>query len=130
LTAASGGALGSRVLAEFGPVWWLTGPAAAVWSAVLGVPVALLLRAWRLREHGWGRQRDTAEEQATEEQATEEKAAGPDPVRDRTEDSDGDSDADSDSDTGGGDETDSEPYEFLPADPWHHGGAREAESGA
>ena len=59
---------------------------------------------------------------------TEEKAAGPDPVRDRTEDSDGDSDADSDSDTGGGDETDSEPYEFLPADPWHHDGAREAEA--
>ncbi|MEV0782909.1 DUF6350 family protein [Streptomyces sp. NPDC050423] len=49
LAAAAGGALGTRALAEFGPVWWLTGAAALAWTAALGVPLALLLRAWRLR---------------------------------------------------------------------------------
>ncbi|WP_326655353.1 cell division protein PerM [Streptomyces sp. NBC_01750] len=49
LTAASGGSMGTRALVEFGPVWWLTGPAALLWSAGIGVPVALGLRAWRLR---------------------------------------------------------------------------------
>ncbi|MGW2177402.1 cell division protein PerM [Streptomyces sp. NPDC001732] len=51
LAAASGGPLGTRALAEFGPVWWLTGAAALGWTVLLGVPGALLLRAWRLREH-------------------------------------------------------------------------------
>ncbi|MEU3221760.1 DUF6350 family protein [Streptomyces sp. NPDC006976] len=49
LAAAAGGPLGTHALADFGPVWWLTGAAALVWTAVLGVPAALLLRAWRLR---------------------------------------------------------------------------------
>ncbi|MEU8697384.1 DUF6350 family protein [Streptomyces sp. NPDC048680] len=49
LAAAAGGRLGTRALAEFGPVWWLTGAAALAWTVALGVPVALLLRAWRLR---------------------------------------------------------------------------------
>ncbi|MEU5161621.1 DUF6350 family protein [Streptomyces sp. NPDC020875] len=53
LAAASGGPLGTHRLAEFGPVWWLTGAAALVWTAVLGVPVALVLRIWR--ERGTGR---------------------------------------------------------------------------
>ncbi|MGW8885124.1 cell division protein PerM [Streptomyces sp. NPDC055749] len=61
LTAASGGPLGTGALAEFGPVWWLVGPAAFVWTALLGVPVALLLRSWRLRERGWTWRRDRAE---------------------------------------------------------------------
>jgi hypothetical protein len=52
LTAAAGGPLGTGALAEFGPVWWLTGAAAVAWTALLGVPGALLLRAWRLREPG------------------------------------------------------------------------------
>ncbi|MEV1040565.1 DUF6350 family protein [Streptomyces sp. NPDC050204] len=52
LAAAAGGPLGTRALAEFGPVWWLTGAAAMAWTALLGVPGALLLRAWRLREPG------------------------------------------------------------------------------
>ncbi|MFJ8072638.1 DUF6350 family protein [Streptomyces sp. NPDC096176] len=56
LAAASGGPLGTGRLAEFGPVWWLAGPAALVWTAVLGVPLALVLRAWRLRSgQGWWR---------------------------------------------------------------------------
>ncbi|MEU2667474.1 DUF6350 family protein [Streptomyces sp. NPDC007164] len=52
LAAAAGGPLGTRALAEFGPVWWLTGAAALAWTVLLGVPGALLLRAWRLREPG------------------------------------------------------------------------------
>ncbi|MFJ7194204.1 MULTISPECIES: DUF6350 family protein [unclassified Streptomyces] len=54
LAAAAGGPLGTRALAEFGPVWWLTGAAALVWTALIGVPAALLLRAWRLREPDGG----------------------------------------------------------------------------
>ncbi|MER5279906.1 DUF6350 family protein [Streptomyces sp. NPDC002809] len=49
LAAAAGGPLGTHALARFGPVWWLAGAAALVWTAALAVPVALLLRAWRLR---------------------------------------------------------------------------------
>ncbi|MFD5101945.1 cell division protein PerM, partial [Streptomyces albidochromogenes] len=50
LAVLAGGPLGVGALAEFGPVWWLTGGAAAVWTVVLGVPAALVLRAWRLRD--------------------------------------------------------------------------------
>lgn len=50
LAALSGGPLGTHALADFGPVWWQTGPAAAGWTAVVGVPVALVLRGWRLRQ--------------------------------------------------------------------------------
>ncbi|MCX5341410.1 cell division protein PerM [Streptomyces atratus] len=55
LAAAAGGPLGIGALAEFGPVWWLTGAAALAWTVLLGVPVALLLRAWRLRGSDGGR---------------------------------------------------------------------------
>ena len=44
LAAWSGGALGTRRLADFGPTWWLTGPAAFGWTLVVSVPVALVLR--------------------------------------------------------------------------------------
>ncbi|MFC8261079.1 DUF6350 family protein [Streptomyces sp. NPDC057291] len=54
LAAAAGGPMGTGALAEFGPVWWLTGAAAPAWTALIGVPGALLLRAWRLRQHGSG----------------------------------------------------------------------------
>ncbi|WP_363325543.1 DUF6350 family protein [uncultured Streptomyces sp.] len=60
LTAFSGGALGTGVLAAFGPVWWWTGAAAVLWTAALGVPFALLLRHWRLRDEGWAWRRDAA----------------------------------------------------------------------
>ncbi|MFF1694317.1 DUF6350 family protein [Streptomyces sp. NPDC058257] len=49
LAALAGGPMGVAVLAEFGPVWWQTGAAALGWTAALGVPFALLGRAWRLR---------------------------------------------------------------------------------
>ncbi|MEV1044678.1 DUF6350 family protein [Streptomyces sp. NPDC049916] len=58
LTAFAGGPLGTGALRAFGPVWWLTGSAALVWTAVIGVPAALLLRMWRLRTPGWAWRRD------------------------------------------------------------------------
>ncbi|MFF0744376.1 DUF6350 family protein [Streptomyces sp. NPDC004111] len=59
LAAASGGALGTERLAEFGPVWWQAGLGAAVWTAAVGVPGALVLRAWRVRERSpWAFLRD------------------------------------------------------------------------
>ncbi|MFF7332890.1 DUF6350 family protein [Streptomyces sp. NPDC008150] len=47
LAALSGGPMGVSALADFGPVAWQTGPAAAVWTAAVAVPVALLLRTRR-----------------------------------------------------------------------------------
>ncbi|MFB8144633.1 cell division protein PerM [Streptomyces parvus] len=61
LTAVAGGPIGTGALSVFGPVWWLTGPAALVWTAVIGVPAALLLRLWRLRTPGWAWRRDVPE---------------------------------------------------------------------
>jgi hypothetical protein len=49
LAALAGGPLGVAALADFGPVWWRTGGAALAWTAVVGVPGALVVRAWRLR---------------------------------------------------------------------------------
>ncbi|MEU9039938.1 DUF6350 family protein [Streptomyces sp. NPDC048352] len=49
LAAASAGPLGSRVLAGFGPVWWAVGGAAAGWTLVLSVPLAVGVHAWRTR---------------------------------------------------------------------------------
>ncbi|MFI8961306.1 DUF6350 family protein [Streptomyces sp. NPDC053493] len=49
LAAVAGGPLGSGRLADFGPVWWQTGGAAVAWSAALGLPVALAVRAWGRR---------------------------------------------------------------------------------
>ncbi|MEU3128931.1 DUF6350 family protein [Streptomyces sp. NPDC047726] len=111
LASASGGPLGTGALAEFGPVWWLVGPAALAWTAVIGVPVALALRAWRLREHRWGWRLDATDNEVPAEAAeptpeTEsERGAGKGP---------------------GGAGAQEEPYDFLSADPWHEEGAREA----
>ncbi len=49
LAALAGGALGAAALADFGPSWWRTGLAAAGWTAIIGVPGAVGLRAWWLR---------------------------------------------------------------------------------
>ncbi|WP_146228516.1 cell division protein PerM [Streptomyces sp. CG 926] len=49
LAAAAAGPLGSRRLSEFGPVWWSVGVAAFAWTAVLAVPVAVAVHAWRTR---------------------------------------------------------------------------------
>ncbi|WP_345943873.1 DUF6350 family protein [Streptomyces sp. SID3212] len=50
LATAAGGPLGNADLAAFGPVGWLTGLAALGWLVGVGVPVAVVIRAWRLRE--------------------------------------------------------------------------------
>ncbi|MET8476569.1 DUF6350 family protein [Streptomyces clavifer] len=137
LAAASGGPLGTGALAEFGPVWWLVGPAALAWTALIGVPAALLLRAWRLRENPWRWRRDLAADLAeapagkravgktgtpTEERAArkerkraEKRAAKEERRRARAV-----------SGRHEPEEGAAEPYEFLSADPWHEDGARKA----
>ncbi|MFD7296613.1 DUF6350 family protein [Streptomyces sp. NPDC059897] len=50
LAGAAGGALGRSVLAEFGPVGWLTGAVAAGWVCAVGLPVASVAWWWRTRE--------------------------------------------------------------------------------
>ncbi|MGE7389753.1 DUF6350 family protein [Streptomyces sp. NPDC004126] len=49
LAAASAGPLGSRMLAGVGPVWWAVGAAAAGWTLVLAVPLAVGVQVWRTR---------------------------------------------------------------------------------
>jgi hypothetical protein len=49
LAGLAGGPLGVHALAHFGPVWWQVGPAAAVWTAVVGIPVAVAVAGWRDR---------------------------------------------------------------------------------
>jgi hypothetical protein len=49
LTEFAAGPLGTGALEQFGPSWWLTGGAAAVWTAAVGTPTALLLRWVRAR---------------------------------------------------------------------------------
>ncbi|MDH2407502.1 DUF6350 family protein [Streptomyces chitinivorans] len=49
LAACAGGPLGTGALARLGPDWRLTGAAALGWTAGLGMPAALAMRAWRLR---------------------------------------------------------------------------------
>ncbi|MEU9377451.1 DUF6350 family protein [Streptomyces sp. NPDC048255] len=53
LAAASEGPLGSRELAAFGPVWWAAGAAAAAWTLVSAVPLAVAVHAWRTRPAGF-----------------------------------------------------------------------------
>ncbi|MGA5319950.1 DUF6350 family protein [Streptomyces seoulensis] len=48
LAELSGGPLGASTLSRFGPLGWQTGPAAAAWLLLLGTPVTLAARAWRL----------------------------------------------------------------------------------
>ncbi|MFK4867759.1 DUF6350 family protein [Streptomyces sp. CSMPJR101] len=47
LAGLSGGPLGRGALADFGPVWWQAGAATLVWFALVGVPVAVVVRGWR-----------------------------------------------------------------------------------
>ncbi|WP_405691878.1 DUF6350 family protein [Streptomyces sp. NBC_00057] len=144
LAAAAGGPLGTGALAQFGPVWWLTGAAALAWTMLLGVPVTLLLRAWRLRGGDGGRWvRRAAQETAAAEcaPAAQAPAQGPGPVPQgpgavpvrafggvpaaaspAIGGAASVSAADERSD-------DSEPYDFLPTDPWHERTALPGEAG-
>ncbi|MFE0625401.1 DUF6350 family protein [Streptomyces sp. NPDC058864] len=49
LTGFAAGPLGTGALEDFGPSWWLTGAAAAGWTAAAGTPTALLVRWVRVR---------------------------------------------------------------------------------
>ncbi|MFK4691711.1 cell division protein PerM [Streptomyces pristinaespiralis] len=119
LAAASGGPLGTGRLSEFGPVWWLTGGAALLWTAGLGIPLALALRAWRLRTpgrgRGWGllRRRGAATEgPAAAVPFTEAPPVPPAPPT-------GQAASDTSLDGGPGPlDDESELYDFLPADTW------------
>ncbi|MFI1784493.1 cell division protein PerM [Streptomyces rubiginosohelvolus] len=147
LTAVAGGPIGTGALSEFGPVWWLTGPAALVWTAVIGVPAALLMRLWRLRTPGWAWRRDVPEAdglpvaEADADEEEEEKGEGEGdyagrprrwwaPWRGRrAAGEDGEAGpggpaspaASSVPSPGPAPEAASgfEPYDFLPTDPWH-----------
>ncbi|WP_202235619.1 cell division protein PerM [Actinacidiphila reveromycinica] len=44
LAAWAGGPLGAHRLAEFGPVWWRAGAAAAGWTLAIALPASLVLR--------------------------------------------------------------------------------------
>ncbi|CAL9298856.1 hypothetical protein SUDANB180_04644 [Streptomyces sp. enrichment culture] len=48
LTALAGGPLGVSALSRLGPPWPRAGGAAGLWTPVFALPVALLVRAWRL----------------------------------------------------------------------------------
>nr|WP_256725534.1 DUF6350 family protein [Streptomyces sp. IMTB 2501] len=50
LAELAGGPLGVAALASFGPVWWKAGGAAGAWTAAFAMPVALVVRGWRV----WG----------------------------------------------------------------------------
>ncbi|WP_418958660.1 DUF6350 family protein [Streptomyces tritici] len=75
LAAAAGGPLGVARLAAFGPVWWATGAAAALWAAALGVPVALGVRAWARRA-----ERAAAEETPAAPEARQAGRPAPEPA--------------------------------------------------
>ncbi|MFJ9321637.1 cell division protein PerM [Streptomyces globisporus] len=143
LTAVAGGPIGTGALSTFGPVWWLTGPAALVWTAVIGVPAALLMRLWRLRTPGWAWRRDVPEadevpvaEADVEEEDEGEEAEGGGAGRPRrwwapwrgrrvTAGEDGAAGPGSPASPAASSvpspaaASGFEPYDFLPTDPWH-----------
>ncbi|WKX70882.1 DUF6350 family protein [Streptomyces sp. XD-27] len=46
LAGLASGPVGTGRLADFGPSWWAVGPVAAGWTALIGIPGALLVRWW------------------------------------------------------------------------------------
>ncbi|MGW1072960.1 cell division protein PerM [Streptomyces sp. NPDC002537] len=72
LAYAASGTLGRSRLAAFGPPWWLVGGAALAWTAVLGVPGALILR-WT-RRRALRKAAEAAEAEAAEAKAAEAEA--------------------------------------------------------
>ncbi|MFE7975332.1 DUF6350 family protein [Streptomyces shenzhenensis] len=119
LAEAAGGPLGTSALARFGPVWWQAGGAAGAWIVVVGVPVALLVRAWRLRVRrlrAWLSRGRSGRGEGTPAGKPEPKAVAVRvaPAAER-----------------GGGATGSDAYDLLPADDpgtsaWHDDASREA----
>ncbi|MGW0774403.1 cell division protein PerM [Streptomyces sp. NPDC002835] len=122
LAASSGGPLGTGRLAAFGPVWWTAGLAALVWTAALGVPLALALRAWRLRTPSPGRWRGLLRRRPAEA-AVEPPATVPEPDLGTEHAETGG--ADGAARAGGSDETDDDLYDFLPTETWAERGPRQ-----
>lgn len=140
LAAVSGGPMGTGKLAVLGPVWWLTGAAALVWTVGLGVPAALLLRARRLRERAVPEADEEAPESAEVEEARQsfwrrpalrlgagavsassgETAGGLDLLVADAEAAQREREREADAG-----EPSFEPYDFLPDKAWHERGARQ-----
>jgi hypothetical protein len=111
LAALAGGPLGVAALADFGPVWWQAGPAAVGWFAGVGVPVAVGLRAWRLRgPRGVTMEAEVTPQAAVKSWPTFWPASWPAwmrlPRRPRRE-----------APPAAGEDPGFEPYDFLPVDP-------------
>ncbi|MER5770619.1 DUF6350 family protein [Streptomyces sp. NPDC001985] len=51
--AAAGGPMGTGRLVAFGPVWWRTGAVALGWSLLIAVPLAVVVRTWRVLMAAW-----------------------------------------------------------------------------
>ncbi|WP_229833966.1 cell division protein PerM [Streptomyces xantholiticus] len=118
LAAASGGPLGTGRLAAFGPVWWLVGLAALAWTAGLSIPLALVLRAWRLRTpaQGWWPRllgRHSAQAADGSAGAAVAEPAVPEAPAERSAASEADLDPASDLL-----DDESELYDYLPQDTW------------
>ncbi|MFD7013840.1 DUF6350 family protein [Streptomyces sp. NPDC059928] len=117
LAALAGGPLGTAALAKLGPVWWRTGGAALLWAMAVGVPAALVLRAWGARERVARQRRSLRARVAGALGWRPWRKAAVAVAAPR-----GDSVA---AESG----ADYEPYEFLPVSGgglWHEDGAREA----
>ncbi|MDQ0932098.1 cell division protein PerM [Streptomyces turgidiscabies] len=128
LTALAGGPLGNGGLAHIGPVWWQAGAAALAWTAVVAVPTALGLRAWRLRNRPKDSGTDMGAGTGAGTRSTLTAQAAPDATRKARESAAADDAYEAD-----------DPYEleavydFLPADPpspelspWYDTASREA----
>ncbi|MFI9081782.1 DUF6350 family protein [Streptomyces sioyaensis] len=76
LAGLSGGALGTGALSAFGPSWWRTGLAAAGWTALTGIPGAVVLRAWRQHVGRRVDREGRGEPSAAESQESAENAEG------------------------------------------------------
>ncbi|MFJ9730189.1 DUF6350 family protein [Streptomyces sp. NPDC101171] len=120
LAALSGGRLGAAALADFGPVWWQSGPVAAVWVMATGLPVALISRAWRLwrgragdAEPAGRAAKDTGAGRAAPGNTAEEPAGGATPKQPKT------GKAARTAKAPGGGRLEDELYDFLPTgDPY------------
>ncbi|MEU7558936.1 cell division protein PerM [Streptomyces eurythermus] len=120
LTALAGGPLGVAALSRLGPLWPRAGGAAGLWTPVFALPVALVVRAWRLLR---GRRPRSGEGPAQEAGSTAQKGA-------REEKGDGGTVAVAPTGQARPGATDRTPDPDRTADPGTPGTGRAAEAGA
>ncbi|MCX4636710.1 DUF6350 family protein [Streptomyces platensis] len=108
LAALAGGALGTGALAAFGPSWWLTGLAAAAWTALTGIPTALALRVWWLRAPRGEAEAQRNEPARQEPSSTKDEGGATTDAGDGTAKVDSDSGNDSDAEPDSGTQHDSD----------------------